>query len=393
MSEPYGFWGPTGHSCPVFISGDKKKRRTVQMGFNCGIVGLPNVGKSTIFNAMTAAGAEASNYPFCTINPNIGMVPLRDERIYRIAALVKPERTLPTAVEFVDIAGIVKGASKGEGLGNQFLGNIRSVDMVAHVVRCFEDEQVVHVDGKVDPKDDIETINTELILADMDSVERRLDRASKLAKSGDKAVAEALPVYQELKKAFDAGRPARTVLTKETFQLVKDLNLLTAKPVIYVANAGEDDLSGASPAAISVRERAEAEGAGFVVICGKIESEIAELSEEERAGFLSGLGLAESGLDRLASAAYRLLGLITFFTAGKKEVRAWTVEEGSKAPAAAGAIHSDFERGFIKAEVISYDDFIKYGSEAACRDKGVLRIEGKDYIVKDGDLMHFRFNV
>ncbi|MBW7957861.1 MAG: redox-regulated ATPase YchF [Deltaproteobacteria bacterium] len=363
------------------------------MGFNCGIVGLPNVGKSTIFNAMTAAGAEASNYPFCTINPNIGMVPLRDERIYRIASLVKPERTLPTAVEFVDIAGIVKGASKGEGLGNQFLGNIRSVDMVAHVVRCFEDEQVVHVDGKVDPRGDIETINTELILADMDSVERRLDRASKLAKSGDKAVAEALPIYQELKKAFDAGRPARSVLTRETALLVKDLNLLTAKPVIYVANVGEDDLSGISQVATKVREVAEAEGAGFVIICGKIESEIAELSEEERAGFLSGLGLSESGLDRLAAAAYRLLGLITFFTAGKKEVRAWTVEEGSKAPAAAGVIHSDFERGFIKAEVISYEDFIKYGSEASCREKGVLRIEGKEYVVKDGDLMHFRFNV
>ncbi|WKZ33663.1 MAG: redox-regulated ATPase YchF [Thermodesulfobacteriota bacterium] len=363
------------------------------MGFNCGIVGLPNVGKSTIFNAMTAAGAEASNYPFCTINPNIGMVPLRDERIYRIADLVKPERTLPTAVEFVDIAGIVRGASKGEGLGNQFLGNIRSVDMVAHVVRCFEDEQVVHVDGKVDPNGDIETINTELILADMDSVERRLERASKLAKSGDKAVTEALPIYQELKKAFDAGKPARSVLTRETAQLVKDLNLLTAKPVVYVANVGEDDLSGASRAAARVREVAEAEGAGFVIICGKIESEIAELSEEERAGFLSGLGLSESGLDRLAAAAYRLLGLITFFTAGKKEVRAWTVEEGSKAPAAAGVIHSDFERGFIKAEVIAYEDFIKYGSEAACREKGVLRIEGKEYVVKDGDLMHFRFNV
>jgi len=351
------------------------------------------VGKSTIFNAMTAAGAEASNYPFCTINPNIGMVPLRDERIYSIAALVKPERTLPTAVEFVDIAGIVKGASKGEGLGNQFLGNIRSVDMVAHVVRCFEDEQVVHVDGKVDPKGDIDTINTELILADMDSVDKRLERASKLAKSGDKAAAEALPVYQELKRAFDAGRPARSALTRETAGLVKDLNLLTAKPVIYVANVGEDDLSGASEAARAVRETAQAEGAGFVIICGKIESEIAELSEEERAGFLSGLGLSESGLDRLAAAAYRLLGLITFFTAGKKEVRAWTVEEGSKAPAAAGVIHSDFERGFIKAEVIAYDDFLRYGSEAACREKGVLRIEGKEYVVEDGDIMHFRFNV
>ncbi|OGP13929.1 MAG: redox-regulated ATPase YchF [Deltaproteobacteria bacterium GWA2_55_10] len=363
------------------------------MGFNCGIVGLPNVGKSTIFNAMTAAGAEASNYPFCTIDPNIGMVPLRDERLSRLAALVKPERTVPTAVEFVDIAGIVKGASKGEGLGNQFLGNIRSVDMIAHVVRCFEDEQVVHVDGRVDPKGDIEVINTELILADLDSLDKRIERSAKLAKSGDKAIAEAMPVYLELKKAFEEGRPARSVLNRETAQLVKDLNLLTAKPVIYVANVSEDDLAGTSGAAQSVKSIAEKEGAGFCVICGKIESEIAELSEEERVEFLSGLGLKESGLDRLAHAAYALLGLYTYFTAGKKEVRAWTIEAGTKAPGAAGVIHTDFERGFIRAEVIAYDDFIKYGSEAACRDKGVLRLEGKDYVVKDGDLMHFRFNV
>jgi GTP-binding protein YchF len=363
------------------------------MGFNCGIVGLPNVGKSTIFNAMTAAGAEASNYPFCTINPNIGMVPLRDERLSRLAVFVKPERVLPTAVEFVDIAGIVKGASKGEGLGNQFLGNIRSVDMIAHVVRCFEDEQVVHVAGKMDPKGDIEVINTELILTDLDTLERRLERSAKLAKTGDKAMAEVMPVYEELKKAFEEGKSARSVLNRETALLVKDLNLLTAKPVIYVANVDENDLSGTSQAASSVRELAEAEGAGFVTICGKIESEIAELSEEERAEFLSGLGLKESGLDRLAAAAYKLLGLITFFTAGKKEVRAWTVEAESKAPQAAGVIHSDFERGFIRAEVIAYEDFIKYGSEAACKDKGVLRVEGKEYVVHDGDIMHFRFNV
>ena len=363
------------------------------MGFNCGIVGLPNVGKSTIFNAMTAAGAEASNYPFCTIDPNIGMVPLRDERIFRIAELVKPERVLPTAVEFVDIAGIVKGASKGEGLGNQFLGNIRSVDMIAHVVRCFEDEQVVHVDGRVDPKGDIEVINTELILSDLESLDRRLERAAKMVKSGDKTVAEAMPVYLELKKAFDEGRMARSVLDHDTALLVKDLNLLTAKPVIYVANVGEDDLAGESQAAKAVKEYALSEGAGFVIICGKIESEIAELSEEERAEFLSGLGLKESGLDRLAGAAYRVLGLITYFTAGKKEVRAWTLEAGAKAPAAAGVIHSDFERGFIRAEVMAYDDFLKYGSEAACREKGVLRLEGKDYVVKDADIIHFRFNV
>lgn len=363
------------------------------MGFNCGIIGLPNVGKSTIFNAMTAAGAEASNYPFCTINPNIGMVPLRDERLFKLEKLANPEKVLPTAVEFVDIAGIVKGASKGEGLGNQFLGNIRSVDTIAHVVRCFEDPQVVHVDGKVDPKSDIEVIETELILADLDAIDKRLDKAPKMAKAGDKAMAEALPVYNLLKKAFEDGRPARAVLTHETALLVKDLNLLTAKPVIYVANVSEDDLMGESPAVKAVREIAEKEANGFVVICGKIESEIAELSEEERAEFLSGLGLKESGLDRLAAAAYGLLGLITFFTVGKKEVRAWTVEAGSKAPQAAGVIHSDFERGFIRAEVISYDDFIKYGTEAACREKGVLRLEGKEYVVKDGDIMHFRFNV
>lgn len=363
------------------------------MGFNCGIIGLPNVGKSTIFNAMTAAGAEASNYPFCTINPNIGMVPLRDPRIYRLAELAKPERVVPTAVEFVDIAGIVKGASKGEGLGNQFLGNIRSVDTIAHVVRCFEDPQVVHVDGKVDPKSDIEVIETELILADLEAVDKRIERSAKLLKSGDKAIAEAMPVYNELKSCLETGRPARSILTRETGPLVKDLNLLTAKPIIYVANVSEDDLDGHSEAAAAVKEVAEKEGAGFVIICGKIESEIAELSEEERAEFLSGLGLKESGLDRLAAAAYRLLGLITYFTVGKKEVRAWTVERESKAPKAASVIHTDFERGFIKAEVIAYDDFTANGSEAACREKGLLRIEGKDYTVKDGDIMHFRFNV
>jgi len=363
------------------------------MGFNCGIIGLPNVGKSTIFNAMTAAGAAASNYPFCTIDPNIGMVPLRDERMYKISSLVKPEKILPTAVEFVDIAGIVKGASKGEGLGNQFLGNIRNVDTIAHVVRCFEDSQVIHVAGKVDPVSDIEIIETELILADLDAIDKRLDKTARLAKIGDKAMAEALPVYTTLKEALEKGRPARSVLTAETRTIVKDLNLMTAKPIIYVANVGEDDLSGESASARSVREKAEKEGAGFVAICGKIESEIAELSEEERADFLKGLGLKESGLDRLAAAAYRLLGLITFFTAGKKEVRAWTVVEGSKAPQAAGVIHTDFERGFIRAEVMSYDDFIRCGSEAACRENGLLRVEGKDYVVKDGDIMHFRFAV
>ncbi|OGQ58660.1 MAG: redox-regulated ATPase YchF [Deltaproteobacteria bacterium RIFCSPLOWO2_02_FULL_53_8] len=363
------------------------------MGFNCGIIGLPNVGKSTIFNAMTAAGAEASNYPFCTINPNIGMVPLRDARLKALADIAKPERVLPTAVEFVDIAGIVKGASKGEGLGNQFLGNIRSVDTIAHVVRCFEDPNIVHVSGKVDPAGDIEVIETELILADLDTLERRIEKAPKMAKSGDKAVAEAMPVYTALKVAFEAGRPARSVLTEDTAPLVRDLNLLTSKPILYVANVAEDDLDGLSEAASVVRAVAQKEGAGFVTICGKIESEIAELSEDERVEFLASLGLSESGLDKLGHEAYRLLGLITFFTVGKKEVRAWTVEKGAKAPKAAGVIHTDFERGFIRAEVMAYDDFVRCGSEAACRDKGLLRVEGKEYIVIDGDIMHFRFNV
>ena len=354
-------------------------------------------------------------FPFTTTVPTLGAVVLRrssgrTEEVRCVAVDVPgliegASRGRGLGLEFlrhiertrvllhvVDIAGIVKGASKGEGLGNQFLGNIRSVDTIVHVVRCFEDPGIVHVDGRIDPKGDIEVIETELILADMDSIDKRLEKASRLAKT-DKAMAEALPVYNELKAAFEAGRPARTVLSKETAVIVKDLTLLTAKPIIYVANVGEDDLAGNSAAAEAVREIAEKEGAGFVVICGKIESEIAELSEEERAEFLKGLGLKESGLDRLAVAAYSLLGLITYFTAGKKEVRAWTVERDSKAPKAAGVIHSDFERGFIKAEVMAYEDFVRYGSEAACREKGVLRVEGKDYVVKDGDIMHFKFNV
>ncbi|GMR04636.1 MAG: redox-regulated ATPase YchF [Thermodesulfobacteriota bacterium] len=363
------------------------------MGFNCGIVGLPNVGKSTIFNAMTSAGAEASNYPFTTIEPNVGMVVLRDERLKRLAELVKPEKVVPTAVEFVDIAGLVKGASKGEGLGNRFLGHIREVDMVAHIVRCFEDPGVVHVEGRVDPLADIEVIETELMLVDLETVTRRWEKTGKLARAGDKAAVKLLALYEEVKDCLEEGRPARGVLTEDKGELLKDLNLLTAKPVIYVANVGEDDLAGEKETVLAVKQEAERHGSGFAVICGKIESELAELPAEERGEFLKGLGLEESGLDRLAREAYKLLGLITFFTAGEKEVRAWTVKKGSKAPKAAGVIHSDFERGFIKAEVIGYEDYIKYGSEAACREKGLVRIEGKDYVLQDGDILHFRFAV
>ncbi len=362
------------------------------MGFNCGIVGLPNVGKSTIFNAMTAAGAEASNYPFCTIEPNVGIVPLRDQRLYTLAGIVGPEKVTPATVEFVDIAGLVRGASTGEGLGNQFLGHIRAVDMIAHIVRCFEDPQVTHVDGRVDPQSDIETINTELMLADLECVERRIEKVGKLAKSGDKEMKAALGALATLKACLEEGRPART-LPGDVLERVRELNLLTAKPVIYVANVGEDDISGQGAASRTVKEIADREGAGFVVVCGRIEAEIAELPGDEREEFLKGLGLTESGLDRLARHAYELLGFITFFTAGKKEVRAWTVKKGATAPQAGGVIHSDFERGFIRAEVIAYEDFVRLGGEAACKEKGLVRIEGKDYVVGDGDIIHFRFAV
>ncbi|MBI5559759.1 MAG: redox-regulated ATPase YchF [Deltaproteobacteria bacterium] len=362
------------------------------MGFNCGIVGLPNVGKSTIFNAMTAAGVLASNYPFCTIDPNVGMVPLKDARLHKLSELVAPEKVTPTTVEFVDIAGLVKGASKGEGLGNQFLGHIRSVDTIAHIVRCFEDPEVIHVSGRVDPGGDIEVINTELMLADLESLDRRINKVEKAARSGDKAANAALDAYKRIKAHLEEGSPAR-MLPADAIEGIRDLNLLSAKPVVYIANVGEDDLGGESLAAAAVEGIAGKEGAGFVVICGKIESEIAELSDKERDEFLRGLGLKESGLDRLAEEAYRLLGLITFFTAGKKEVRAWTVKRGTKAPQAAGVIHSDFEKGFIRAEVISYEDFMRSGSESACREKGLIRVEGKEYTVRDGDVMHFRFAV
>ncbi|MFQ5328855.1 MAG: redox-regulated ATPase YchF [Thermodesulfobacteriota bacterium] len=364
------------------------------MGFRCGIIGLPNVGKSTIFNAMTSAGVQASNYPFCTIDPNVGVVPLRDQRLYKLAKLVEPERVVPTTVEFVDIAGLVRGASKGEGLGNQFLGHIRSVDALAHIVRCFEDPDVVHVDGEVDPIRDVDTINTELILSDLDSVEKRVDKLGKMAKCGDKAAAATHELAKRVIDELSAGRPARA-LDQEALESasMKELNLLTAKPVLYVVNVDEAGLGGDAPSVAEVRKIAAKEGGEVVVICGKVESEIAELPEEERESFLSDIGIAESGLDRMARGGYDLLGLITYFTVGKKEVRAWTVERGATAVDAAGVIHTDFAHGFIRAEVIAYDDFTTLGSEAACKEKGRMRLEGKEYIVNDGDLMHFRFNV
>ncbi|MDY0212950.1 MAG: redox-regulated ATPase YchF [Desulfuromonadaceae bacterium] len=364
------------------------------MGFKCGIVGLPNVGKSTIFNAITSAGAEAANYPFCTIEPNVGVVAVPDTRLDVLEEIVKPQRVLPTTMEFVDIAGLVKGASKGEGLGNQFLGHIRQVDAVANIVRCFDDDNVVHVDGSVDPLRDIDVIQTELGLADLEVVERRGARLRKLAASGDKAARAELDVLDRLTVGLDSGQSARLVkLSGEERALVAHLNLITIKPVLYVANVSEDDLAGEHEYVEQVREYAHSQGAEVVIICGKIESEIAELDAEEKQEFLAELGLAESGLARMVRAGYALLDLITYFTAGVKEVRAWTVPLNSRAPQAAGVIHTDFERGFIRAEVIAYADFVSCGGEAKARDKGLLRIEGKDYVVHDGDVMHFRFNV
>ncbi len=365
------------------------------MPLNCGIVGLPNVGKSTIFNALTSAKAQAANYPFCTIDPNTGTVTVPDVRLDKITEFVKPNRTVPTTMEFIDIAGLVEGASKGEGLGNQFLGHIRSTDAICHVVRCFDDPEVVHVAGGVNPLHDIDIINTELLLADLDTVEKRSQRLEKLVRNTQdaKIKAEASAVAK-LKETLEAGKPARTAdLTDDERLAARDLFLITAKPQLYVANVDESGLITGNDYTAAVEKRAAEENSQVVRICGALESEIAQLEPAERDEFLKDMGLEEPGLNRLIHSAYRLLDLITYFTAGVQEVRAWTIKRGTKAPGAAGVIHSDFERGFIKADCYHCDDLFKYGSEQAVKEKGLLRSEGKEYVVKDGDILFFKFNV
>ncbi len=363
------------------------------MGFKCGIVGLPNVGKSTLFNALTKAGVEASNYPFCTIDPNIGVVPVPDQRLDNIAAIVKPKQIVPTAVKFVDIAGLVAGASKGEGLGNQFLANIRETQAIAHVVRCFENENVTHVSGKINPISDIEVINTELALADLETLDKAIMKLSKEVKSGDKIARETQSLCEKLKSHLDAGKMARTLsLSDEELALLQPYQLLTLKPTLYIANVAEDGFEN-NPYLNHIRKFAEKEKAVVVPVCASIESELAELSPEDQKEFLKSLGQDEPGLNRVIRAGYELLGLITYFTAGVKEVRAWTCPKNASAPQAAGVIHSDFEKGFIRAEVIGYEDFIRYKGEQGAKEAGKWRLEGKDYVVRDGDVMLFRFNV
>ena len=361
-----------------------------------GIVGLPNVGKSTLFNAITKAGAESANYPFCTIEPNVGIVTVPDKRIDVLSKMYDTDKSTYATIEFVDIAGLVKGASKGEGLGNKFLSHIRETDAIAHIVRCFEDEQIVHVDGKIDPISDIETISLELIFSDIETINKRLERVEKLTKSGDKKAIQEKELLKQLLSHLENENPARTFeFSDEQKELLKDVYLLTDKPIIYVANVSEEQIETLDndPNVLKVKEYAKKEGAKVISLCAKLEEDLSELDDEDRLALMQDYKINESGLDKLIKASYSLLGLISYLTAGKQEVRAWTIKNGTKAPQAAGKIHSDFERGFIKAEVVSYDDLIKYGSMIATKEKGLVRLEGKEYIVKDGDIIVFRFNV